>query len=138
MQQRGRIDVLVAPVIVKDGNGALLMKPLVVGGVIVSRVPEMHLPGPNRDGQLSTMRDKRGALFGVRGVGRVAQGQFQREFRVEIRGFEVHVAKDLFFFRGVFGIDVDTDFGLEVRGHFGAVAHECAVCSLTQMTPLEA
>jgi hypothetical protein len=38
---------------------------------------------------------------------------------VEISGLEVHVAKHLFFVRGVFGVDVDTDLDLQVRGPLG-------------------
>jgi hypothetical protein len=78
LQQGLRIEVFITSVVVKDRDGTMIVKPLVVGGVIVSRVPEMHLPGQNRDGQFGAMRDKRRVLFGVSGVSGVAQGQLQR------------------------------------------------------------
>src|SRR5260370_35614210 len=49
----------------------------------------------------------------------------------------MHVAKDFFLLGGVLRVDMDTDFGLEVRGPFGAAAHELAVWPLAQMTPLD-
>jgi len=45
VQQGGRIDVFVAPVRGKDGDGAMLMQPLVVGGDVMGRVPQVDLPG---------------------------------------------------------------------------------------------
>ena len=130
--------MLVAPVIGKDGDGALVMKPLVVGDDIIGRIPQVDLPRPHRDGEFATMGDKLSALLGVGRVGRVANGQFQAQFRVEIGGFEVEIAKDFLFLVGVLGFDVDTDFGLQVRRHFGAAAHELAACVLAQMTPFDA
>ena len=83
------------------------------------------------------MRDEPGALIGVGRVGGGAHGQFQSQFWVEGSGCEMHVAKDFFLLGGVLRVDMDTDFGLEVRGPFGAAAHELAVWPLAQMTPLD-
>jgi hypothetical protein len=63
-------------------------------------------------------------------VGRVAQGQFQAQVQVEVGGSEAQIAKDFLDLIRVFGIDVDTDFGFEVRWHFGAAAHELTVGAL--------
>ena len=129
--------MLVAAVVGKDRDRALLMKPLVVGGDIIGRVPQVDLPRQDRDSESGAMLDELGPLIGIGGIGRVAQGQFQSELAVEIGGFEMHVAKDFFLLGGVLGVDVDADFGLEVRGPFGAAAHELAVWSLPQMAPLD-
>jgi hypothetical protein len=60
------------------------------------------------------MLDKLGPLVGIGRRGGVAQGQFQTELAVEIGGFEMHIAKDRFFLRGVLVVDVRADLGLEV------------------------
>ena len=57
--------MLIAPVVGKDGDGTLIVKPLVVGGVIVSRVPQMHLPRHHRDDKFAAMRDELGAFLRV-------------------------------------------------------------------------
>ena len=97
IQQRGLIEMLVAPVVGKDGDGAMVVQPLVVGGDIIGRIPQLDLPGPHRHGEFAAMRDELGALIGVGRIGGVAHGQFQSQVRVEIGGFEVHVAKDFLF-----------------------------------------
>ena len=116
--------MLVAPVIGKDGDGATIVKPLVVGDDIVGRIPQLHLPRLYRDGEFAAMRDKLGALMGVGRVGRVAHGQFQAQFWVESGGFKVEIAKHFFCLGGVLIVNVDTDFGLEVRGHFGGSSRQ--------------
>src|SRR4249919_858433 len=44
LQQRGLIEVLVAPVVGKDGNRATIMEPLVVRCDIVTRISQVGLP----------------------------------------------------------------------------------------------
>ena len=39
---------------------------------------------------------------------------------------------------GVLGVNVDTEFRLEVRWPIRAAAHEVTTCALTQMSPLDA
>jgi hypothetical protein len=51
-------------------------------------------------------------------------GQFQAQIQVEVSGGEAQIAKDFLDLIRVLGIGVDPDFGLEVRGHFGAAPHE--------------
>jgi hypothetical protein len=74
IEQRGLIDVLVAPVIVKDGDGATIMQPLIIGNDIIGRIPELFLPSSNWDGELATMGDKLRTFLSVTRVGRIAQG----------------------------------------------------------------
>ena len=69
--------MLIAPVVGKDGDGAMIMEPLVVGNDIIARIPQVGLPRAHRDGEFAAMGDELGALFGVAGVGRGAQGSFQ-------------------------------------------------------------
>ena len=67
---------------------------MVVGGDIIGRVPQLHLPRQDRDGEGGAMVNEMGALIGVGRGGGVAQGQFQAEFPVDIGGLQVQVAKD--------------------------------------------
>src|SRR2546428_9681239 len=100
--------------------------------------PKCTCPGRSGTASLLRCRDEPGALMGVGRVGGGAHGQFQSQLWVEVSGCEMHVAKDFFCFGGVLGVDVDTDFGFEVRGHLGAAAHELAVWSLAEMAPRKA
>ena len=84
------------------------------------------------------MGDKRIALRRVAWGGRVAQGQVQAQCWVEGGGFEVARAEDCFLIVRVLGVDVDADFGLEVRGHCGAAPDELPVCARPQMAPWDA
>jgi hypothetical protein len=86
--------VFVAPVIVKDGHGATVMKPRVVRDAIVGGVPSLPLPGAHRDSTCAPMREKLGALIGVSRGDRVAHGHFQAELRVAVGGCEVERAED--------------------------------------------
>ncbi len=129
--------MLVAPVIIKDGDGASIVKPFVVGDEIIGRIPELLLPRLYRDGEFAAMGDKLIALLRVAWVGRVAQGQLQAQLRVDVGGFEVEIAEDFFFLAWVLVIDVDADFGLEIRGHFRAATDELAVCVVIQMAPFD-
>jgi hypothetical protein len=65
IEQRGRIEVLVAPVVGKDGDGTMIMQPFVVRRDIVARISQVGLPRAHRDGELAAMRDELGALFCV-------------------------------------------------------------------------
>ena len=127
-----------APVRVKDGDGATIMPPLVVGDDIGGRIPQGQRPRSHRDREFTAMRAKLAALLRVARGGRVAQGQFQAQCRVEVSGFEGERAQHCFLLGRVLGVDVDTDLGLQVRGHFGAAAHKCTACSLVQMAPFDA
>ena len=49
----------------------------------------------------------------------------------------MEIAKHFFFFVGVLGVDVDTDFGLQIRWHFGAPTDEFTGCLLAQMAPFD-
>ena len=103
-------------------DAALVVHPVVVGGDVIGRVAQLHLPRQDRDSEGGAMRNEMRALIGIGRVGGVAQGQFQTQLAVEIGGFEMHVAKDRFFLGGGLGVDVVADLGLEVRGHLGAAA----------------
>ena len=138
LPQRRRSEGRVARVVAKERAGALLMQPWVVGSDAIGRVPQVPLPRRHRDGQRGTMGDTLGALIGVGGVGRIAHGQCQAQFPVEIGGCEVDGAKDVFGLSGGFGVDVLPHLCLQVRGHFGATAHERAAGSLAHVAPREA
>src|SRR5882724_3389493 len=77
-----------APGRVKDGDGATIMPPLVVGDDIGGRIPQGQRPRSHRDREFTAMRAKLAALLRVARGGRVAQGQFQAQCRVEVSGFE--------------------------------------------------
>jgi hypothetical protein len=49
----------------------------------------------------------------------------------------MHIAKDFFCLGGIFGVDVDADFGVHVRRHFGAASHECTAWPLAKMAPFD-
>ena len=127
LQPRGLIAVRVAPVVGKDGDGATSMKPLVVGHASMGCIPQVPLPRSQRDSECTALRDKLGAFCRVAWGGRVAQGHFQAQVQVKVGSFEVQRAQDCLALIGVFGVDVDTDVGLQVRWHFGAAAHERTV-----------
>ena len=80
--------MLVTPVVGKDRDRAMIMQPLVVSRGIVTRIPQVGLPGAHRHGEFAAMGDKLGTLCGIAGVGRAAQGQFQAQLRVEVGGGE--------------------------------------------------
>ena len=82
-----RIEVLVARVIGKDRDAAVVVKPVVVGGDVIGRVPQVDLPRQDWDSEGGAMLDELGALIGIGRIGGVAQGQFQTEVAVEIGGF---------------------------------------------------
>jgi hypothetical protein len=95
-------------------------------------------PRAPRDGEFTAMGDKLGACMRVAWGDGVAQGPCQGPFRVEVGGFEVERANPCFFFVGVLGGNVDADFRLQVRWHFGAATDELTVYARAQMAPLEA
>jgi hypothetical protein len=66
--------VLVARVIGKDRNAALVVQPLVVGGNVMGRVPQVDLPRQYRDSEGGAMLDERTPLMGIGRLGGVAQG----------------------------------------------------------------
>jgi hypothetical protein len=84
------------------------------------------------------MRKEMGAFMGIGRGGRIAQGQFQAQFPVDIGGFEVQVAKDALGVRGVLGVEVVADLGLEVRRHLGTAPEQLALGPPPQVTPCEA
>jgi hypothetical protein len=135
IEQRRLIEVFVAPVIVQDGDGATILKPLGVSDEILGRIPELHLPRAHRDLELTAMWDQLSALIRVGRVGRITHRPFQVQFQVEVGGSEVEIAKHFFFLVGILGVDVDPDFGLEVRWSFGSAPDERLVCFRTQMAP---
>ena len=83
--------MLVAPVLGKDGDGAMRMQPRVVGGDVMGGVPQLYLPRQPRDGAWAAMGDEPGALIGGGRVGGVAYGQCQSQLLVEVSGGETRV-----------------------------------------------
>src|SRR5712691_7565550 len=73
------IEVLVSRVIVKDRNAALVVQPVVVGGDVIGRVPQLDLPRQYRDSEGGAMLDELAPLIGIGRIGGGAQGQFQTE-----------------------------------------------------------
>jgi hypothetical protein len=114
VQERRGIEVFVSPVVIEDRDTPVVMHPEVVGGDILGCVPQLHLSRQHGHGQGGAMCNKCAALIGVGGISGIAQGALQREFAVDIGGFDLHVAKDRFFLRRIFGVDVVADFGLKV------------------------
>ena len=94
LAQRLGVEVLVSPVVVEEGDAALVVSPAVVGGNIISGVPEVDRSGYNGDSQALAVCDERVALMGIGRIGGVAKGQLQAEFTVEVRGLEMALAKD--------------------------------------------
>jgi hypothetical protein len=131
-QQRGRIEVLGAPVVGNDRDRAALMQPLVDGRDVRGRVPSLHVARHDRHGQGGAMAHALGARIGARSIGRIAQRSCQRQVGMESGSFEVHVAKDPLFFAWVLGVDMIADTGFEVCGHLRA-----AGASLTAWTEAE-
>src|SRR5262249_25438820 len=119
LEQGLGVEVLVSPVVVKDRDAALVVYPAVVGDDIVGSVPEVGLARCNGHGQALAVCDELGPLIGIGRIGGIAEGQFQAELTVEVRGLEMAVAKDAFCLRGVLGVDVVADLGVEVRGPLG-------------------
>src|ERR671919_180788 len=105
--------MLVSPIVVKEGDAALVVQPAVVGGDIISGVAEVNLSGCNGHGQALAVCDEFVALMGIGRVGGVAKRQLQGEVAVEIGGLEMAVAKDTFFLHRVLGVDMVADFGLK-------------------------
>ena len=97
LEQRLWIEVLVSPVVVKDGDAALVVYPAVVGSDIIGGVAEVNLPGCNGHSQSLSVCDERVALIGIGGRGGAAKGQLQAELAVEVGGLKMAVAKDAFF-----------------------------------------
>ena len=124
LEQRLGVEVLVSPIVGKEGDAALVVQPAVVGGDIISGVAEVNLSGCNGHGQALAVCDAFVALMGIGRVGGVAKRQLQGELAVEIGGLEMAVAKDAFCLRRVLGVDGVADFGLKVRGHFGTAGQQ--------------
>jgi hypothetical protein len=137
VHERLWIEVLITRVVGKDRNAAPVVKPSVVGDHITGGVSQLDLPWSDRHGQGRAMAHELGALIGIGWVSRIAQGQFQTEFPVAIRGFEGHIAKDELFLGGVLRIDMGADFGLEVRGHLGTAPQQLALGTSAHVTPGE-
>ena len=83
------------------------------------------------------MRLEVGAFMGIGRISRVAQGQFESQFDVDIGRLLLQVAKDPLLFVRVLGVKMIADLGLAIVGDLRAVAPQLALGASAEVRPFD-
>jgi hypothetical protein len=120
-----------------DGEATLAPEALRVCWDVVGRIAQLHLLRHDGDGDFVSMRLAVRPFIRIGRLSRVAQGQFESEFGIDIGRLLVQGAKAPLLLGRVLGVDMIADTRLEVCGDLRAVAPQLTWGVSSAVRPLE-
>jgi hypothetical protein len=130
-------EVFTARIIGDDGDATLAPDALIVCCDVVGRIAQLNLPRHDGDGDFVSMRLEVRPFIRMGRLSRVAQGQFESEFGIDIGRLLVQVAKDPLLLGRVLGVDMMAAPRLEVLGDLRAVAPQLTLGVSSEVRPFE-
>src|SRR4029434_2910416 len=120
-------EVFTARIIGDEGDATLAPYALIVCRDVVGRIAQLHLPRHDEDGDFVPMRLEVRPFIRIGRLSRVAQGQCESEFGVDIGRLLLQLRTAPLLLGGVLGVKRIANTRIEVFGDLRAVAPQLAL-----------